>query len=266
MRKKENLSTGIFEGYNRALIEAIFNPTVDIAAEIMNVPTSTIVEWLTQEHYSLVGGNRLSDKAIDFLAAKYVSRLHRYFDKCMASWDSMDSKERDLFNQFRVRFGHTFPFWVNKWKDIDKKSLIRFFKSELAKKAEVAFCAEFSVTGSNSSLVFVDSPVQSDIWYPLFESARVSGLLTAISHSYYYGIRIKTALPSAPDYRNITLEILQENRFHIFTGDADSDGSIDAVLNQESLKQPQIAIAPVWDYSRHKNALLHEKVPINSCS
>ena len=262
---KKSMSTGTLEGYNCVLIEAIFNPTVDMAAEIMNVPASTIVEWLSQEHYPIVGGDRLSNKAIDFLASKYVSRLHTYFDNCMSSWDSMDLHERDLFDQFRIQFGHTFPFWVNKWKDIDKKSLIRYFRSELAKKADEAFCAEFNVAGSYSSLIFVDSPVLSDRCYPIFEPVRISGLLTALSHSIFYGIRIKTELPSAPDYRNILLEILQENRFHIFTGDADSDGSFDAFLNRDSLKQPQIAITPVFGYSRHKNALLHEKVPINSC-
>lgn len=266
MRKKKDLPAMTFEGYNNVFIEALFNPTVDMAAEVMNVPASTIVEWLAQEHYPIVGGDRLSDKAIDFLASKYVSRLHTYFDNCMSSWDSMDSDERDLFNQFRIRFGHSFYFWVNKWKDIDRKSLIRYFKSELAKKADEAFCAEFSVTGTFSSLVFVDSPEHSDIWYLLSEPVRLSGVLTAISHSNYYGIRIKTELPLAPDYRDILLEILQENRFHIFTGDADSDGSFDAILNRDSLKQPQIAIAPVFGYSRHKNAFHDEEVPSHSCS
>lgn len=264
MRKKEIIHVDLLEGFSdKEDIIAMFNPTVEMASELMNVPEATIQTWLTQEHYPVVGDGHLTNEAIDFLATEYVSHLHTYFDTCILSWDIMDKDERRLFDKFRRRFSNPFFSLVTEWKDIDTQSIARVFVAELFFKAFKAFSLEFDHYLSDHFTRI--KSILSDL-EPI-EMENVSELISVISHSCYYGtrVKVKTKLPTAPDYRNILLEILQENRFHIFSGETEFHGLFEAILNYHHLKQPQIAIAPVFGYPRHKNTVSHEKDKAYRC-
>lgn len=256
MKKKKQNTTLHFEP-----ITALFNPTIEMAAELMGVSKSVVEEWLAQEHLDLVWENKLSDKAIDFLSKKYVSRLHRYFVNCKNSWENMDAKDRDLFHEFVSQYGKTFYFWVREWKDINSEKIERDFKRELQSKAAESYFQDF--TPYDISSIIVDTTVAHefsvyDFLYTEVKRERPS-LLYSISRSLYYVARIKTRIPITPEFRNIFLEILQEYRFHIFTGESESDDIIEAYLSSNKLNLPRLVIASVFGSPRHKNKELYER-------
>lgn len=238
--------------------ETLFNPTIEMAAELINAPVCIVEEWLVQGSFSITDGI-LSSKAIDFLAKKYVTRLHRYFDNCIQNWKSLDADEQKLFNEFRFKYSKLFVIRATKWNDIDHRCIERDFKNELNNKAREAFFEGFD----NPNFPGVFEVLKSNDVYSVsdIECCRVKSdakLLYCISHSFYYISKRKTAIPARPGFRNMVLEILIENRFHIFSGESDSNVLIDVCLSTY-VKQPLLAIADVFGYTRHKNTTSHDQ-------
>ena len=229
MKRKRNIKPTHYIEHSIFSWEALFNPTIEMAAEIMNVPKSVVAEWLNQENYTIID-ERLDDSAIDFLAKKYVVRLHRYFDNCTHNWKDLDDKDRDLFNEFRTRYGKFFFRRASEWKDIDQRRIERDFRNELESKARDAFFEKYD----SIRLKGIDELLQSDITVAYENIVKVKNeriLLYRISHNLYYSSRRKTTIPVSPEYRDIVIEILIENRFHIFSGESDSNVLIDVCLS-----------------------------------
>ena len=263
MRKRRRNNTTIqFEPLSTSWLDTLFSPTIEMAAELMNVPVNVVEEWLAQEHLATDVDGKLSEAAIDFLADKYAFRLHRYFDNCLASWDSLDAKERELFSQFKRKYGKFSHLWRDEWKDIDEKRIVRDFKAELKKKGQDYYfdgIEGFEPFEFPSIVVKGYNEIDAyPVYYLDVEPRERSVLLFSISHSLYYGSRIKTRIPDQPEHRDIVLEILQENRFHIFTGESEDNVKIDAISSSTNVNQPQLAIVPVFGYPRHKNTSLYE--------
>lgn len=256
-KKKQNTTTSFIEP-----ISAFFNPTIEMAAELMGVSISVIEAWLDQERLKLVWGNKLSDKALNILAQKYVSRLHRYFINCKKNWSDMDEEDRDLFREFTIKYGRFFFFWVTDWKDINTKRIESDFKRELKNKAAEAYFQDFTPHSLSPILIEETSRHQEPSFYNYLYPANTerTSLLTAISHSLYYRARIKTQIPSPPEHQEIFLEILHEYRFHIFTRESDSDDVFEAFLSFPKLNQPRSVIANVFGFPRHKNKEFHERL------
>lgn len=232
-----------------------FAPTIDMAAELMNVPADIIREWLIQNEFWLDEECHLSQEAIEFLAEKYIKRLHRYFDNCVSAGDDLDSKELERFTTFKKKYGKIYRIRIKKWSDIDIHRIARDFKNELKHKAFSAYFDEFEPF--EFPTILLSEAVSIEIIARNKSRSNNSSLFTSISHSLHYGARIKKKVPARPRYRNIVLETLQENRFHIFSGESDSNALIDATLTLQ-VKQPQLAIATVFGYIRHKNKRFHE--------
>lgn len=262
--KKHNIDTTqpvtVIDLFSPGSKIGLFRPTVGMAAELMNVSVNVVEEWLSRVSFSLDTQGRLSDTGVDFLADKYVDYLHKYFDNCMSSLDDMDGEEWDLFIQFKARYGKIYRSHIEKWKDIDVKRIEKDFRKELNNKAFDAFYQEI---GFIDEIKFQAIPTQ-EIYVlrdslDAFTRSEKAELLYKLSHSFYYVTRINTRIPIRPDCRDIILEILQENRFHIFSGESDSNVPIDALLSFK-VKQPQLAIACVFGYTRHKNKKTHENI------
>lgn len=240
-------------------LDLFFNPTIKMAADLMNVSVSVVSEWLGQEQLITEGDDKLSDDAIIFLSEKYVSRMHRYFDNCVASWDFLDTTERSLFSQFKRRYGKFFHLSIEEWGDIDTRRIAGDFIDELLEISHDVYLEGFepfhfpriTVRGYNRLDTRLDLYLHS-------ESKGRSYLLFSISHSLYYGSRLKTRIPATPGHRDIVLEILQENRFHIFTGESEDNVQIDAISLFFNVNQPQLAIVPVFGYQRRKSNNKHE--------
>ena len=112
-KKKRNKQAVRIEPLTISWLDTLFNPTIEMAAELMNVNVDIVDEWLAQEHLATEENNRLSNAAIDFLARKYASRLHKYFTNCLASWDTLDDKDKGLFSQFKRKYGKLLTVTAN---------------------------------------------------------------------------------------------------------------------------------------------------------
>lgn len=260
-RKRNNLSVQL-EPLSASWLDTLFNPNVEMAAELMNVPVNVVEEWLAQEHLAADVDDKLSEAAIDFLADKYASRLHRYFDNCLVSWDTLDAKERELFSQFKRKYGKLYHLWKDEWKDIDEKRIVKDFKAELKKKGQDYYFDGIEGFEPFEFPAIVVKGYNEIDAYPVYyldaEPGERRVFLFSISHSLYYGSRIKTRIPARPEHRDIVLETLQENRFHIFIGESEDNVQIEAISSSTNANQPQLAIVPVFGYPRHKNNLPHE--------
>ena len=256
MMKRENNVNGALQEFKPFSFISLFGPTIDMAADLMNVSVNVVEEWLSRENLSLDEDEHLTEDAIDFLAEKYVNRLHKYFDNCLASLDNLDSKEQAIFEDFKSKYGKFYRRHINKWGDIDAKRIAKDFRQELSTKAYSAFFDGFEVIDFSKQILAVQEVVPRIYWdnYTQYERGV---LLYELSHSLYYGSRLKTKVPRIPEYRHIVLEILQENHFHIFSGESDSNALIDAFLSSY-VKQPQLAFANVFGYLGHKNARFNE--------
>ena len=256
MRKRNSRNTDVQEFKPFSFI-SLFRPTIDMAADLMNVSIDVVKEWLHRENLSSSQEDDiLTEEAIDFLAEKYVGRLHKYFDNCIAYEDSLGSREQSLFDEFKAKYGKFYRRYIDKWDDIDTKKIAKDFKQELNNKTYDAFFGEFDISNLTDQVILAQE-LSNHIYEDggIHQGERV--FLYEISRSIYYGSRLKSKAPKDPEYRNIVLEILQENRFHIFSEESDSNALIDAILSSY-VKQPQLAIASVFGYRRHKNVGHHD--------
>lgn len=252
MKKRKNKDTGAIQEFKAFSFISLFNPTIDVAADLMNVSVTVVEEWLSRENLLLDEEDHLTEEAIDFLSQKYVERLHKYFDNCLTAWDYLDDKERVLFDEFKSKYGKFFRRHIVKWDDIDVNRIAKDFRQELGSKAYNAYFDGFEAIDFSEQIIAAQEVVPC-IFRDNYTKYERGIFLYELSHSLYYGSRIKTKVPKIPESRHIVLEILQENRFHIFSGESDSNALIDAILSSY-VKQSQLAIASVFGYLRHKNS------------
>ena len=256
MKKRKNKDTGAIQEFRPFSFISLFMPTIDVAADLMNVSVTVVEEWLSRENLLLDDEDQLTEDAIDFLSQKYVDRLHKYFDNCLTAWDHLDNKERVLFEEFKSKYGKFFRRHIEKWDDIDVKRIAKDFRQELSSKAYNAYFNGFEAIDFAEKIIAAKE-VEPYIFSDNYTKYERGVLLYELSHSLFYGARIKTKVPRIPESRHIVLEILLENRFHIFSGESDSNALIDAFLSSY-VKQPLLAIASVFGYLWHKNSRFYE--------
>lgn len=253
--KRHVKQRGQIEVEGLTVLDSLFTPTIEMAAELLNVSADLIKEWLVNNELELDAKGHLSESAIEFLSGKFVKRLHKYFDNCVSAGENLGDEEQALFKQFKGKYGKFYRIRINKWGDIDTHRIARDFKNELKRKAVSAFYDNFEAFEFPEVVLSKAIPLESVANQD--PQTRLSLLLHSIPHSLYFGSRIKTKIPTRPESRNIVLETLQENRFHIFSGESDSNALIDATPTLQ-VKQPQLAIANVFGYTRRKNNRSHE--------
>lgn len=230
-----------------------------MAADLINVSPTVVKEWLSRENLTLDAEGHLTEDAIDFLAEKYVKRLHNYFDNCITSWDHLDNNERILFEEFKSKYGKFFHRHIEKWCDIDTQRVAKDFRQELRNKAYSAYFGGLeSIAFSEDNIVTQE--VTALIQRGIYTKYEKGVLLYELSHSMYYGPRIKTKIPKVPESRSVVLEILHENHFHIFSRESDSNETLIEAFLFTYLKQPQLAIASVYGYLRHKSLRYYVKI------
>ncbi len=260
MKKRKNKDTRTIQEFKPFSFISLFGPTIEMAADLMNVSAKVVEDWLSKENIPLDDKGHLTEEAIGFLADKYVNRLHKYFDNCLASWNNLNSKEQVLFEELKSKYGKFYRRHIEKWDDIDAKRIAKDFRQELNSKGYNAYFDGFeAIDFSDQIIAAQEVVVHPRIYFDAYTISESGVILYELSHSLYYGSRIKTKVPRIPDHRNIVLEILKENHFHIFSGESDSNALIDAFLSSY-VKQPQLAIASVFGYCRHKNNRLHETI------
>ena len=239
-KKKRAISESKTELFSPFSFESLFRPTVKMAAELMNIRTSVIYEWLEQAQINIYPDDKLSPEAVDLLVAKYLEKTKRYFQNCIETVSEMDADDFHLFSEFISKYRKPFRS-AKKWDDINVYRIEKDFRNELQSKAlDDYFHISDAIVISEYSVV-----KEVDIFgHEIYPSRPVNtpSVLFRITRSYQYNTVSRSKIPKKPLRRNILREILLENRFHIFVDESDHNGQFEASFTYLKLNQPQVAI------------------------
>lgn len=239
-KKKKTISESEIECFTPFSFESLLRPTVKMAAEVMNVRSSVIYEWLEQAQIS-INDDKLSSCAVDLLVEKYIERTKRYFLNCLDSVSEMSAEDYRLFLKFTSKYGKPFRS-TNKWENINVKRIEKDFRDELKDKVYDEFFHITEVIDLKNILVAEEIDIYEYDFYPK-RASDSNSLLYHISRSYLYNTILHSRVPKKPQQRDILRVILLENRFHIFVDDSDHSGQFDASFTyQNKLNLPQVAI------------------------
>lgn len=170
-------------------------------------------------------GTRMSTNAIPELKKWYIGKMRRYVRNALTLKLAPDSEEGLLFFQFCSKYLKRGHRAVQSWDDIDETRLLMDFEDACYK----------------------------DHTYVFSTIDREDNLLDRIHRCYLFSSRIKIApnycvFPAKP-----TISFILSNRYHIFTGEADSNQSSTVQLahmpHLTQLNQP-------WSASQHVFASL----------
>ena len=152
-------------------------------------------------------GSRISSEAIPELKKWYANKMRRFVRNALALTLTPDSVEGRLFFRFCSKYlkhGHTV---VKSWDDIDEARLLMDFVD--------ACYAEHSCV---VSLV-----------------GKKDNLLSRIHRCYLFSLQLKKAPKRAYCSAKTIISFILSNRYHIFTGEADSNmGLTDLLTNASS--------------------------------
>lgn len=218
----------------------IFRPTVWKASELMNVGSDVIFDWLEQAQIHIDNDDRLSIEAVDVLSRKYVAKMQRYFQNCLDTFTDMSAEDHRTFAEFNAKYGKTFHH-VREWKDIDVKRIEKDFKQELQSSAFNDLFGTIECFAIDDYIEVREAPCIYG--YEIYSSRPTTAdILYSISRSILFNTHLRDKVPDSPLRRDICIETLYENRFHIFVDDSDDNGQIEArFTTTHKLFQPQIA-------------------------
>lgn len=140
-------------------------------------------------------GSRISTKAIPELKKWYAGKMRRYVRNALALTLAPDNEEGLLFFQFCSRYlkhGHRA---VKSWDDIDEARLL---------------------------LDFVDA-CYAERDYAVSVVSKIDDLLDRIHRCYLFSLRLKKTPKHHFPATKIIISFILSNRYHIFSGDADSN-------------------------------------------
>lgn len=151
-------------------------------------------------------GNRITYDALPELKEWYLKKMRRYVRNALVHGLEPGSEEEFLFLEFcnnYHKFGHQD---VKSWDDIDEFRLLQDFEAK---------CLD-------TNLLF-----DYDYW-------RDSSLLGRIHRSFLFHLRLRKAPKYKSVLSNTYISFILCNRYHIFTGEADSN----AVISDEKAAAP----------------------------
>lgn len=226
-------------------IESLFLPSVDTAAEQMAISKEVIYEWLGQAQIP-VEDDKLSKEAVDLLAGKYVEKLRRYYQNCTESFSNLPPEEIALFLEFTSKYGKAFRK-VRKWNDIDTRRIEKDFKRTLEYAAMEEFLEVHGYCTAIEGVTFLEKGptiANQRLSYKNLICATISDrptmLIFTISHSSPYCAHLKPKIPKLPHCRDVIIEYIIENRFHIFVDDSDLSGKAEVSLSKLKFNQPHL--------------------------
>lgn len=142
-------------------------------------------------------GDRIDYGALTELKDWYLKKMRRYVRNALAKKWELDLKEAILFQDFCItyrKFGH---YDVSSWDDIDEYRLLQDFEAK---------CLE-TLSPQDYKYVYINS------------------LADRIHRSFLFHLRLKKP-PKHRTRQSITyLSFILCNRYHIFTGEADSNAN-----------------------------------------
>ncbi len=216
-----------------------FDPEITMALyeciidTISNGPTKSAVVRATGMDYAELDdflkakgfahpGSRISTKAITELKKWYAGKMRRYVRNALAFSLAPDSEEGILFFQFCLKYlkhGHRA---VKSWDDIDEMRLLKDFVD--------ACYAEYSCVISTEG--------------------KRDNLLERIHRCFLFSLRVKKAPKHWCFPAETTISFILSNRYHIFSGEADSNMDLIAHMANTpylfQFNQPRSALRPVF--------------------
>lgn len=151
-------------------------------------------------------GNWITYDALPELKEWYLKKMRRYVRNALAHGLEPGSEEESLFLEFCSnyhKFGHQD---VKSWDDIDEFRLLQDFEAKCLDTNHI---------------------YDYDYW-------RDSSLLGRIHRSFLFHLRLKKAPKYESVLSNTYISFILCNRYHIFTGEADSN----AVISDEKAAAP----------------------------
>ena len=167
-------------------------------------------------------GSRISTKAIPELKKWYVGKMRRYVRNALALTLAPDSEDGILFFQFCSRYlkhGHRA---VKSWDDIDETRLLMDFVDACYAEHDYAV-----------SIVY-----------------KKDDLLDRVHRCFLFSLRIKKVPKHSYSPAENTISFILSNRYHIFSGEADSNMGVTVHLANTpclfQFNQPWSASRPVF--------------------
>lgn len=140
-------------------------------------------------------GDRIDYGALTELKDWYLKKMRRFVRNALAQKLELDLKEAILFQDFCItyrKFGH---YDVSSWDDIDEYRLLQDFEAK---------CLE-TLSPQDHKYVYINS------------------LVDRIHRSFLFHLRLKKSPKDRTRQFNSFLSFIFCNRYHIFTGEADSN-------------------------------------------
>lgn len=209
-----------------ALVELILDATYDglkksAVVRATGMSYTELNEFLETRGLAYTG-SRISTKAIPELKKWYVGKMRRYVRNALALTLAPDSEDGILFFQFCSRYlkhGHRA---VKSWDDIDETRLLIDFMD--------ACYAEHD--------------------YAVSIVCKKDDLLDRVHRCFLFSLRIKKVPKHSYSPAENTISFILSNRYHIFSGEADSNMGVTVHLANTpclfQFNQPWSASRPVF--------------------
>ena len=182
----------------KALFESIMASTIDgpKRASVAHATGMSYTELDTflKAHGFANPGTRISAKAIPALQKWYVNKMRRYVRNALALKLAPDSEESILFFQFCSKYLRQGHQAVLSWDDVDEARLLLDFEDECYADHS---CGISIIRGKDN-------------------------LLDKIHRCFLFSLRLKKAPKHCALQTKTIISFILSNRYHIFTGEADS--------------------------------------------
>lgn len=209
-----------------ALVELILDATYDglkksAVVRATGMSYTELNEFLETRGLAYTG-SRISTKAIPELKKWYAGKMRRYVRNALALTLAPDSEDGILFFQFCSRYlkhGHRA---VKSWDDIDETRLLMDFMD--------ACYAEHD--------------------YAVSIVCKKDDLLDRVHRCFLFSLRIKKVPKHSYSPAENTISFILSNRYHIFSGEADSNMGVTVHLANTpclfQFNQPWSASRPIF--------------------
>lgn len=191
-------------------------PTVEMAADLLGVPTSTIDSFLEINGAKVYHKCYLSKQAVDLIAQKHIEHTKIFFENCLKHFDNLSSRELELYNTILRRYKKPFHS-VKSWKDINVSRIENDFKDELYECAQEKLHSIFAI-----QVIEQYDRIGCHRRYSA-KHERTCFLRELRNDLFYHARFIEPLIFSSIPNGILTIAFILSHRFHIFSSGSDSE-------------------------------------------
>ena len=188
----------------------------------LNLEPSDLISMLAHARIEVIN-NRVSEKGIEYLVDREVSRVKRYFEQSLANYTLLSTKEQRIFNAFLKRYGIKYRK-IRKWEDLKIETIRKDCYEELTRPEVVAFYDGKYICYEEIETI---------------DDTKSRSTIQLVRSSLMYNIKNKRKWIRFKPISNTTVAYILTHHFHIFT--SDDSNSIHAVEQTKMFNLPQNA-------------------------